>query len=66
MNMANETVQFLQLLNILLTSGVLVALIAAGVAYGKLVQEQKDHGRRLTRIEDRLDGHGQRIPVRQS
>jgi len=41
----------LQILNLLLTGSVLVAVIAAAVAYGKLTQKVEDHGRRLDRLE---------------
>ena len=52
---------FLQLVNIGLTSGVLVLLIGIAVAYGKLVQKVDGHGdainnlwKSYSKLEDRL------------
>lgn len=50
----------LQWLNIALTSGVLLAVIGAAVAYGKLTQRVEDQGRRLDTVESHLFG----APVR--
>jgi hypothetical protein len=46
--------QILQFINILMTGTVLVALMAAAVAYGRLVQKVEDHHGRLERLEDRI------------
>lgn len=52
--------EFLQIVNILLTTGVLFAVIVAAVKYGELKQEVKNHGDRLTRVEDHVYPRGDR------
>ena len=44
----------LQIINILLTGGVLVALLGAAIAYGRLQQQVNDHDKRIDKIEDRI------------
>ncbi len=43
--MDQDAVNFLQILNVLLTSGVLIVLIGAAVKYGQLTQEVKTIGK---------------------
>lgn len=46
------TQQTLQLINILLTGGVLVALLGAAVAYGRLTQKVEVHDRDIANLWD--------------
>lgn len=50
------TQETLQLINIGLTSGVLVALLGMAFAYGRLTQKVDDHDSRITRVETRVFG----------
>lgn len=44
---------FLQLLNIVLTSGVFMLLVGAAVAYGRLVQKVETHDGQIKEIWER-------------
>lgn len=48
--------EWLQLINIGLTSGVLVTIIGAAIKYGRLTQQVDGHEKRITRVEDRVFG----------
>lgn len=46
----------LQIVNILLSSGVLIGVIAVAVRFGRLEQKVEGHGERMNRVEDHIFG----------
>jgi hypothetical protein len=57
----SDNMNMLQILNIFLTGGVLLTLLGAAVAYGKLMEKVEsheskfsDHGTRIGRIEEHI------------